>query len=410
MQPQTLQFVQGKFLEYYRDIFKESWVPNAFESREFGGLLFKEKMMVRHRSFKQSEELKAFLCELIPSDIYYSSAYYDDPSATEMGAKKWLGADLIFDIDADHIATPCGKIHDQWICGNCGFSGKGVTPEKCPSCGGQKIDAKTWICEVCLETTKKETVKLLEVLMNDFGFSSSEVRVFFSGHRGYHVHVESETVRELDQLARKEIVDYIVGIGLDENAHRIKEIGGKLTGPNLSDAGWNGRIARGTYEILASSASNELENLGLKKPVVDAILEHKDEIVESWKKKGPWNVTKGVGVESWKRIVQRGIELQAAKIDTVVTTDVHRLIRLNNTLHGKTGLKKVEVSAGLIEGFDPLNRAVAFEKGTVEVFVHESPEFRIGDLMFEAFKEKKVELPTAAALFLLCKGAAEVTT
>lgn len=125
MQPQTLKFVQANFLEYYESAFREGWIPSSFENREFGALLFKEKTMVRHRGFKQGEELQAFLCELIPSDVYYSSSYYADPSANEMNAKKWLGADLVFDIDADHISTPCGKVHDQWSCGNCGFSGRG---------------------------------------------------------------------------------------------------------------------------------------------------------------------------------------------------------------------------------------------------------------------------------------------
>jgi DNA primase small subunit len=409
MLPQTLKFIQEKFLEYYKSAFHESWVPNSFENREFGMLLFKEKMMVRHKSFKQFDELKRFLCDLIPSDVYYSSAYYEEPAANEMGEKHWLGADLIFDIDADHIPTSCGKVHDRWVCANCGFSGKGITPEKCPSCGGQKFDAKAWICEECLETTKKETRKLLDFLIDDFGFSAGEVKVYFSGHRGYHVHVESEVVRSLDQLARKEIVDYIVGIGLDESSHGIKETSTMLTGPNLSDTGWNGRIARGTYEILANSLPHELETLGLKKTVAETIGKHKDEIVNSWKKRGPWTVTKGVGIESWKKIVQRGIELQSAKIDTVVTTDIHRLIRLSGTLHGKTGLKKTEVLSEQLDEFDPLKDAIAFEKGKVEIIVHESPEFRIGDTVYQPFKEQKVELPVAAALFLLCKGAAEVT-
>ena len=114
-------------------------------------------------------------------------------------------------------------------------------------------------------------------------------------------------------------------------------------------------------------------------------------------------------MESWKRIVQRGIELQSARIDTVVTTDIHRLIRLSDTLHGKTGLKNTEGSNERLDDFDPLKKAVAFEKGTVEVFVHESPEFRIGDTTYAALREQKVELPVAAALFLLCKGVAEVT-
>ena len=52
------------------------------------------------------------------------------------------------------------------------------------------------------------------MLENDFGFSADELHVFFSGHRGYHVHVEDEAVRSLDAMARKEIVDYVTGLGL----------------------------------------------------------------------------------------------------------------------------------------------------------------------------------------------------
>jgi DNA primase small subunit len=38
--------------------------------------------------------------------------------------------------------------------------------------------------------------------------------VFFSGHRGYHVQIENEVVKTLDAMARKEIVDYVSGLGL----------------------------------------------------------------------------------------------------------------------------------------------------------------------------------------------------
>jgi DNA primase small subunit len=409
MLPQTLKFVQEKFLEYYKSSFEESWLPNSFENREFGALLFKEKTMVRHRSFKQFDELKGFLCELIPSDVYYSSAHYEDPAAKEMSEKRWLGADLVFDIDADHISTPCGKMHDSWVCGSCGFSGKGITPEKCPSCEAQKFDTKTWVCEVCLETTKNETIKLLDMLTNDFGLSAKEMKIYFSGHRGYHIHVENEAVRNLDQTARKEVVDYVVGIGLDAGFHGLKENAKIPIGPNLSDAGWGGRIAKGTYEVLLNAPEQELENLGLPKKAIEALVRQKNEILEGWKRRGPWYFVKNVGKSSWGKIIQRSIELQSAKIDTVVTTDIHRLIRLANTLHGKTGLMKTEVPTGTLEDFDPLKEAVAFEKGVAKVFVHESPVFRIGDKAYEAMREQEVELPLAAAMFLMCKGAAEVS-
>jgi len=100
--------------------------------------------------------------------------------------------------------------------------------------------------------------------------------------------------------------------------------------------------------------------------------------------------------------------LQSAKIDTVVTTDIHRLIRLTGTLHGKTGFKKVEFSVSDLDDFDPFKSAIAFKGSAVTVFVSDAPEFRIGDEIFGPYKIQKVELPTAAALLLVCKSRAEV--
>ena len=105
-----------------------------------------------------------------------------------------------------------------------------------------------------------------------------------------------------------------------------------------------------------------------------------------------------------------GIDKQSVKIDTVVTTDIHRLIRMGDTLHGKTGLKKVEVPVAGIESFDPLKGAIAFKEGTVAVYVIEAPQFRLGEETYGPYKGEKVELPTAAAMLLLCKGTAQVIT
>ena len=61
-------------------------------------------------------------------------------------------------------------------------------------------------------TRGSETIKLLKMLKEDLGFAQKDIRVFYSGHRGYHVHVESEAVQTLDAIARKEIVDYLTGL------------------------------------------------------------------------------------------------------------------------------------------------------------------------------------------------------
>ncbi len=181
-----------------------------------------------------------------------------------------------------------------------------------------------------------------------------------------------------------------------------------LVGPNLDDHGWRGRIARGTYELLLTATPRELKEIGLKRKAIDTLTKHKERILESWKGEGPWGVIEGVGNPSWRKIAQHGAEMQSARIDTVVTTDTHRLIRLNNTLHGKTGFKKTEVPVTGVESFDPFQSAIAFKEGTVKILVQDAPKFRLKNEIYGPYRNRHVELPTAAALLLLCKGVARV--
>ena len=197
---QTREFIHQKFLEYYRENIESIQPPTSLEKREFAVLLLKERAMLRHRGFKNVEILRDFLQSVVSSDVYYSSSYYEKPDAEEMDAKGWIGADLIFDIDADHIPTACDKRHDVWACKSCGTPGRGPKPEKCPKCQLQKFSDISWPCEICLEYAKEETMKLIDMLEEDFGFSSNEMILAFSGHRGYHVHIEDEAVRKLAEM------------------------------------------------------------------------------------------------------------------------------------------------------------------------------------------------------------------
>ena len=81
---------------------------------------------------------------------------------------------------------------------------------------------------------------------------------------------------------------------------------------------------------------------------------------------------------------------------------------MNGTLHGKTGLKKVEFPTKDIQDFDPFTGAVAFKKGKVKVLVSDAPEFRMSGETLGPYKNQTVELPIAAAVLLICKRRAEV--
>jgi len=261
---------------------------------------------------------------------------------------------------------------------------------------------------------KTETLKLLDFLTDDLGFSSENLEVCFSGQRGYHVRVGEIKVRQLDQAARKEITDYITGTGLIIEPHGLSEVGightREVVGPDLNDKGWNGRIAKSIYSLISSSALKQLEEVfGINETLANNLMTNREIILKGWNKNVPWNIIKGVGFKKWKKIVLHSIKDQGAIIDTVVTTDMHRLIRLPLTLHGKTGLKAVDVSVDALERFDPLKDAIAFRNGELKVHIKDANKFRMGEQEFGPYTQETVSLPMAAAIYLLCKKVAEPT-
>jgi DNA primase small subunit len=406
--PVSQEYVTRTFSDFYHNPQNKFPPPEAVSERELAFFLFKERIMVRHRSAPNLNALRRLICDLEPSDVYYSCAYYENPEA-DMDKKGWQGADLVFDIDADHIPTTCDKIHDEWLCGKCGFKGRGPTPDNCPACGGEKFDAKSWPCERCIDSARDETVKLVDMLEKDFGLSERDLRVFFSGHRGYHVHVETEAIRTLDSMARKEMVDFITGSGLNLSRKESVSSDGKVASRafGLRRFGRYGRLKQDMRDFIEAATKEDLAVAGIKGSASTAILQFKQQVLERCVEQGMWGSVRGIGDETWFKIAAYLTNLEISIIDTVVTTDIHRLIRMNGTLHGKTGLKKAEFPVKRLGDFDPFREAVAFKEGTAKVSVSSAPEFRIGNSMYGPYKNETVELPTAAAVLLICKGRAE---
>src|SRR5881628_4137548 len=101
----TIAWIRDRFRRHYEAA--EIGLPPRFARREFGFMFWEAGMMQRHQSFKSGEGLRDFLARRTPMHVYYSSAYYETPGAPTMEEKGWLGADLVFDLDADHL--PGGK-------------------------------------------------------------------------------------------------------------------------------------------------------------------------------------------------------------------------------------------------------------------------------------------------------------
>ncbi len=201
------RLIEALFRNYYRRAQPD--IPEI-EKREIG-LLTLDGVMVRHKSFKSLDDLKSLLVDKPPLGLYYSVALYERPDERDMEAKGWQGADLVFDIDGDHLDTP-----------NCR--------------GMELLNLK------CLEDAKEEALKLLEALRNELGLEGVPV---YSGHRGFHVHVRSDEVRKLGAAERRRLVDFLVARNLDLTKFEVR-LGRKLIKLYLEEPlGSLARIMRG---------------------------------------------------------------------------------------------------------------------------------------------------------------------
>ena len=392
-------FVQRLFKRYYIEHSGEVYVPERIQEREFGHFTFAEKVMVRHIGFTGPGELMQMLAEKAPLHVYHSTAFYKYPRAP-MDQKEWIGSELAFDIDADHLKTPCRKSHDFKVCRSC-LLDYPVDVERCARCGAP-LEKVEWVCESCLETARSEAGKLLEILESDLGFE--RIRLAFSGNRGYHVIVSDEYVLDLSQQERREIVDYVMAAGLEM---RLLGLRGRRVrmeaAPDLGEPGWRGRIARQALQLLVSGNIAEIcELAGERRP--QALTRDLEKLGEIEADRVPWSA---LSASSRRILVRAAMETAAAHVDAVVTQDVHRLMRLGNSLNGKTGLRAQIIDPNDLDDFDPMWSAVALPiDEEVHVRVIRSGGMRLHGLEIPPIYRGVARLPLAAAVLLLCRGVA----
>lgn len=375
MNPATTEFLRQRFCDYYKKTVLVS--PSSLEQREWGFVLFNpgatDMRMRRHVSFSSRDELTSYIQNLIPQHTYYSTAYYEKPDAGTMADKVWCGADLIFDLDADHIVR---GPYDQM-----------------------------------LARVKEETEKLLAMLIDELGMDKKSIALVFSGGRGYHVHVRDITFRGWGSAERRELIDYVCGIGIDPAAMLSKRM---PSGP-----GWQKRYREALIEYLrwmgglpeeeAIAHLTAMEGIG--KDSASAFLRKHDEIISAIERHPTGMILKNrvLGIitgqqegEFKKRLLSR-----AALADEPVTTDTKRLIRMPTSLHGGSGMRVQPLELRDLHDFDPLTDAVVF--GTRDVKVEQKYPIRM-PMLGSTYELQKgiITVPEAVAVFLCCRGMAEI--
>ncbi len=388
MEERTRAYLRGRFSDHYRRT--ECTPPPAANEREWGFIPWTDgpgTTMVRHRSLLELGDLSSFLTRKRPRHVYYSVGRFRDPGAASMTDKEWQAADLVFDLDADHLPS--------------------VTL-------GEDSYAEM------LSKCKDALLRLLDFLENDFGYTDLEV--VFSGGRGYHVHVRDEGVGHLEREHRREIVDYVRGIGLEYDAliesEAVAAAYGRETPADRRvlriDGGWGKRIHAHFIafidELLALEQAEALDRLqtfdgigeGKATAILNAARENRGELEAG-------NVTVHTAVSQLaEQFADRAVTADNAPIDEPVTTDTNRLIRLPGSLHGGTGLETVRIPRSELTAFEPLVDAVpeTFRGQSVAVDVREGGRVDLGDDSL-TIDPGPQSLPEYVAVFLMARGRAE---
>lgn len=360
---------------YYQKI--SNFAPKSIEKREFGFGDFEKKIVYRHYSFRGENELKDYLVKNAPPFVSVSSAEYEKPAGRPMESKKWLGSDLVFDLDANDLNLKCRLEH-----------------------GG------LWVCENCLSAVKKETLKLIEeFLIPDFGFSENDIRINFSGNRGYHVHVANDKIFPLDGKARDEIVKYVTATDIELGIFfpTLGRRGVRLEGPKPTDYGWGGKFANAVIKAL-NNGTNELMELGIDSKSASLLVRKRAEIILGITT-GNWDKIKiPKKAEFWSSVLKRVAISQSESIDKNVTKDIYHILRLPDTIHGDTGLLAKRVrSINALEDFDPMKEAIAFKDGTIKIKTLKVLQFLMNGKEFGPYESQELELPTYSAVYLLLK-------
>ncbi len=412
----TTAFVKAQFRRYYEAM--KPIAPDRFAKREFGFMFWTPGIVQRHLGFSRQDDLRSFLTSRVPAHAYYSSAYYENPGAPTMEEKGWLGADLIFDLDADHLPN----------------ASKMSYPEM-------------------LEAIRLKILHLYDdFLIEDFGFDEKSMRLVFSGGRGYHIHVFDEHVLSLGSHERREIVDWITGKGLDVSkifresvfdsrdfqGHRYSKKRIIMADPKTT-TGWPGKISRG-FENLArkleplnraaavqflrsfegideNDAQNLWENLFSNRATPPKVVRGIDRLlasgqIETLSDRNVKLVMRIVNEMETVRLEERGglsLEgvISAGNTDEPVTSDIKRLIRMPSSLHGKTGLQVIPLTRDAIDEFRPLRDAVprVWTDDLVHVNLKNKISLEIRDQVFNLAPGVN-DVPQYLAIFLAARGLA----
>lgn len=373
-----IKYVERLFRAYYggdaaERIFRSTPEPDR---REWAFLRM-DGPMIRHVKLGGINDLYSQL-DPPPKGIYYSLSTYEYPDYP-MPEKQRIKTDVAFDLDADHIRG--AVLQEVSKCKSCGWVGRG---DSCEKCGGevrkiQLVDDRT------ITSISGEVSRLLSRLSSFLDVDVERLRIFFSGLRGFHIHLEEEPYRSLDSVERIELKDFLTLDGVE--IHLARSPDSALI-----------NIVRECRDMISEIGDVSVRNI-LQKLLDDTV---DARLYSSIRKR----LSEDRDLrERVSRIVR---ELCGVNIDPVVVTDMSRLIRAPYSLHGKSSLIKIPLGIEDLESQDqPVISLASPSTNMVKVYVHYIPPLLWGGREIPPVYNEDAVLPESLAIYLVNMGLAD---
>lgn len=285
--------------KYYEEEWSSKDLPDyilhSLSLREFGFDHDGSGPSDRYNQFMTPDEFSDFLKDNAPYAVYSSVALYERPSER----KRWLKSELAFDIDA-----------------------KDLPFKRCDCSGGD-------VCELCLEDAKQTTAEFGDTLSSDLGLE--DISFVYSG-RGFHIRVSDDSIMEMGQAGRSQIVEYVTG--------------NIVPGDVSLSMGYPRVFRERTFRTFENISQEDLAENGIGGKAGKMLLENKERVLE-WIKNGDLEKIRekiqGVGPKSYKKLLDFLTRLNAEYTDGKVTIDKKRILRVPSSLHSTVSRKCLEI-------------------------------------------------------------------
>jgi DNA primase small subunit len=301
-----------------------------FDKREFGFQVVKDNAIrfVRNISFETPEKLKKYILDHTPLAIYVGAIYNEGPNYFEQKSiqnLEWIRREFIFDIDLTEYDSvrPC-------------------------SCVG-----KNQACEFCWELINVSIKWIQETLEEDFGVK--DIKWVFSGRRGVHAWILDRSMSFIDDEQRAAIVNYLTFFKGDGDSAKISP-----------SAKFNTRYQERVKKIIFDSffnhtTINQLEKLGFSKQRANVILTQRDDmgITNSFYSNHVYSTERASTIVPSQRLptreeINQNILLRwSPRLDTAVTIDLRRILRMPGSIHGESGKRVRFLNYDELEFFNP---------------------------------------------------------